>query len=41
MQPLRLSLVGEMSGPDVFVIAHLLGKERTLERLRNAISALS
>lgn len=41
MQPLRLSLVGEMSGPDVFVIASLLGKEKTLERLRNAIAKLS
>ena len=35
-----LSLVGEMSGPDVFVIASLLGQDKTLERLRNAISTL-
>ena len=41
MQPFRLSLVGEMSGPDVFVIASLLGQDKTLERLRNAISTLS
>ena len=40
MQPFRLSLVGEMSGPDVFVIASLLGQDKTLERLRNAISTL-
>jgi len=40
MQPMRLSLVGEMSGPDVFVIANLLGQNKTLERLRNAISTL-
>lgn len=41
MQPFRLSLVGAMSGPDVFLIASLLGQDKTLERLRNAISKLS
>ncbi len=40
MQPLRLSLVGSMSGPDVFDIAATIGKERTLERIRFAIESL-
>ena len=33
MQPLRLSLVGDMKGPDVFEIINLLGKEETINRL--------
>ena len=33
MQPLRLSLVGDMKGPDVFEIITLLGKEETINRL--------
>lgn len=37
MMPLRLALVGEMKGPDVFEIASLLGKEETVKRVRNAI----
>lgn len=41
MQPLRLSLVGEMKGPDVFAIMELLGKEETIERIENAIERLS
>lgn len=40
MQPLRLSLVGEMKGPDVFEIMSLIGKSKTLERLRFAIQTL-
>ena len=40
MQPLRLSLVGSMQGPDVFEIAATIGKPRTLERLRFAIETL-
>ncbi|MCC4212197.1 glutamate--tRNA ligase [Leeuwenhoekiella parthenopeia] len=40
MQPLRLSLVGSMSGPDVFEIAATIGKEKTLERIRFAIERL-
>ncbi|MAZ26761.1 MAG: glutamate--tRNA ligase [Cytophagaceae bacterium] len=40
MQPLRLSLVGEMKGPDVFDIMALIGKDKTLERLRFAIQTL-
>ena len=41
MMPLRLALVGEMKGPDVFEIAYLLGKEETLGRLNHAINYLS
>ena len=40
MQPLRLSLVGAMQGPDVFEIASVLGQEETLHRIGNAIKNL-
>ncbi len=40
MQPLRLSLVGEMKGPDVFAIMEILGKEETVKRIKNAIKKL-
>lgn len=38
MMPLRLALVGEMKGPDVFEIAALLGKEETLKRIKRFVS---
>lgn len=38
MQPLRLSLVGSMKGPDVFLIMSLLGKEECIKRINNLIS---
>ncbi len=41
MMPLRLALVGEMKGPDVFEIAAILGKEKTIRRIENTISFLS
>ena len=37
MQPLRLSLVGDMKGPDVFAIIAILGKEDVLKRLDYAL----
>lgn len=40
MQPLRLSLVGAMQGPDVFEIAALIGKQDTLSRIQKAIDSL-
>ncbi len=40
MMPLRLALVGEMKGPDVFEIASLLGKAETIKRIENAILAM-
>ncbi|CAM1334356.1 glutamate--tRNA ligase [Tenacibaculum aestuariivivum] len=41
MQPLRLSLVGKLAGPDLFDIMTMIGKENTLERIKNAIKKLS
>lgn len=41
MQPLRLSLVGAMRGPDVFHIASCIGKAETISRLNFAIEELS
>ncbi|MCM4159220.1 glutamate--tRNA ligase [Antarcticibacterium flavum] len=40
MQPLRLSLVGAMQGPDVFEIAVLIGKLETVRRLEFAKNTL-
>lgn len=40
MQPLRLSLVGAMQGPDVFDIATSIGQEETLNRIQKAIDTL-
>jgi len=37
MQPLRLSLVGALQGPDLFVILEMLGKNEVLNRLNYAI----
>jgi glutamyl-tRNA synthetase len=37
MQPLRLSLVGAMKGPDVFEIMNLLGKEACIKRIQAII----
>ncbi len=36
MMPLRLALVGEMKGPDVFEIIEILGRLETVERLEKA-----
>ncbi|CAM1345742.1 glutamate--tRNA ligase [Tenacibaculum crassostreae] len=41
MQPLRLSLVGKLAGPDLFEIMTMIGKETTITRIQNAINALS
>jgi glutamyl-tRNA synthetase len=41
MQPLRLSLVGDMKGPDVFEIISLLGKDEVVNRLDFAIKQLN
>ena len=35
MPPLRLALVGEMKGPHIFDIMEIIGKEETLDRLKN------
>ena len=41
MQPLRLSLVGALQGPDIFVIAEMLGKEETITRIQYVIKTLT
>ncbi|NND63033.1 MAG: glutamate--tRNA ligase, partial [Flavobacteriaceae bacterium] len=41
MMPLRLALVGSMKGPDVFVIASIMGKAETVERIEAARSFMS
>ena len=38
MMPLRLALVGEMKGPEVFDILSILGKEESISRIKKAIS---
>ena len=40
MQPLRLSLVGELKGPHLFDIIEMLGKEETTKRIKNAIATI-
>ena len=40
MMPLRLALVGEMKGPDVFEIAEILGKKEVISRINKAIAFL-
>ena len=35
MQPLRISMVGAMKGPDLFEIISMLGKQETTERISN------
>ena len=41
MMPLRLALVGEMKGPDVFEIAAILGKDESIRRVKAAIQHMS
>ena len=41
MQPLRLSLVGAMQGPDVYQIAALIGQKETLNRIQFACDTLA
>lgn len=39
--PMRYALTGQKKSPDPFTVAHLLGKNVTLERLKQAISRLT
>ncbi len=39
--PLRVALLGEMSGPGLDSVMAIIGKEETLARISNAVSALS
>ena len=41
LAPLRLVLTGTNSGPGLFDISELLGKEETIERIKNGITRLS
>jgi len=38
MQPLRVSIVGAMKGPDLFEIISVLGKQETIKRINNCIT---
>ncbi len=40
MPPLRLVLVGDMKGPHIFDIMHLLGKDESIRRIERAIAKL-
>lgn len=40
MQPLRLSLVGKLAGPDLFEIMVMIGKKETLSRINKAIEEI-
>jgi glutamyl-tRNA synthetase len=41
MPPFRLVIVGDMKGPHLFDILELIGKEESIQRIKNAISALA
>jgi glutamyl-tRNA synthetase len=41
MQPFRLSLVGAMKGPHLFDIAEMIGKQETIDRIKNAVITIS
>ena len=40
MVPIRLALVGSSSGPDLFAIFEMIGKEETIGRIQTAISKI-
>jgi len=40
MQPLRLALVGDLKGPDLFEIMAMINKEETISRIENLINTL-
>ena len=40
MMPLRLALVGDLQGPEVFEIMFLIGKDETLKRIDNLIKTI-
>ena len=41
MMPLRLALVGEMKGPEVFDIISIIGKEESISRIRKAMGFIA
>ena len=40
MMPLRLALVGDLQGPDVFEIMFLIGKDEVIKRIENLIKTI-
>ncbi len=40
MMPLRLALVGALQGPDVFDIMYMIGKNQSIERIKNLATAM-
>lgn len=40
MMPLRLALVGDLKGPDVFDIMYMIGKEETAKRIEAFVAAI-
>jgi glutamyl-tRNA synthetase len=41
MQSFRIALVGQLSGPDLFEICNVLGKEVSLIRIENLIQHIN
>ena len=40
MQPLRLAMVGDLKGPDLFQIMFMVGKDETIRRIENLVNTL-
>lgn len=40
MMPFRVALVGALSGPDVFDISYMIGKQETIKRLNHLIASI-
>ena len=40
MAPLRISLVGSLSGVDIFIIMEIIGKTEAIQRIKNAIQSI-
>ncbi len=41
MQTLRLAIIGQLSGPDLFKVCALLGKDVSLKRVQRLLKHLS
>ena len=41
MQPLRLALVGDLKGPDLFQIMFLIGRDAAVRRIELAIAQIN
>ena len=38
---IRLAVTGQVNSPDLYTVMQILGQERTIQRIRNAISSLN